>query len=376
MKTIKSRLAILLVLALALALCGCGSSYSKAMEEAAGKPGFGSGDKIAVYDAQKQQYVKKYLDAADMAQAPEEVGAILTVTPEGDQLRLVLAYADGREIASETRSNRSTTIGKWAAEQWIPCRNDRDLRAFYDSGAECAGKGVAVYDVLEDRFGYSHKLLPLSFLVSTPKTPEDIALFAEVENYGYSAFVTLRAAGGGPVVASKGFSDVIQLSGLTFESEIERKLRDSVQTWTKNLWNGYLTGRSFTALLDSEELGGGDKIMGFDEDAGIYIARYVPEELQAKTPSEAGLIARFHTERTETEKSYYLFGTQRSDETIITEKVTMTLVDARTGEVVAETELETKAPDSVSSSSRRHWIAVGEGSFYEWMRAQAEAYFG
>ena len=373
----RSWIALLLAVVLLLTLCACGgeSSYSKSIREASEEDGFGLGDKIAVLDEEKQQYVKKYLSEKYLAETPEEVGAILAFY-SNEKKEIVFCLTDagsGKTIAKTKVSSSASSMDAWIGDQWLPYRADRELRALYESGEALLGDRLAVYDVETEQFSYSSVYLPDGL---KGRDSEDIGLFLVVEKKGSGAArLALRVSGGdAPDIVSSGVSDVLSTSGMYFESDLTSKLNSAIRDWAEEFAGYYFIGRDFAARLSTEALGGGNKIIGYDEDAGVYTGRFIPEELLASSPAEVGLVARIHSEKITITENYSMFGFDSNKKEINTERVTITLVDAVRNNTVAETTAEGSAPSSLGSAAE-HWSRLRNNAFTEWFLIQANAYF-
>ena len=373
----RSWIAGLLAAVLSLTLYACGeSSYSMSIRKASEENGFGRGSKIAVLDKESQKYVKKYLSATYLADTPEEVGAILTFSSDvNKQVVFVLSDAEsGKVFASTKVSSSKSNMDAWIREKWPPYRTDRELRALYQSGVALTGDRLAVYDVKADKFSYSGSFLPAGL---EGCSPEDVGLFLIVEKIStLESRVALRVSGGDALdIVSTGISDVLSTGGVVFDSTLEREMNEAIEDWTEEQAGYYFAGRNFASRLSSENLGGGNKIIGYDEDACVYTARFIPESLLAESPAETGLIARIHTEKITITENYSQFGFDSKNIGINTERVTITLSDAVTNSTVSETTLEGSAPRSLNTGSMRHWSRLGNDAFAAWLREQANAYF-
>ena len=370
MKRIVGRIALFLLLFVFLVLIGCNaeSAYSKTIQEASNADGFGSGSKIAVYDEQKKYYVKKFISEQNLANTPEEIGAILSVSEDGKHSRLfILSDARNNKRICSIKQKRSVkSIDEWVTKQWVPYWTDRTLRDLYESGAPCNGKRLAVYDGSTKQFGFSHKYVPTRGL--TKATVDQIGAFVLIEEEGKTpgqlVKVALRATGGdAPDIASSGFNNQTM------------QPYKAVRDWINAEADAYFAGRDFTALLETGNLGGGDKIIGFDVSREIYTTRYIPEDIAATSPEDAGLIAEIEIKKRTKEVSYYLFGgIVPSPVQTNTETVTIKLVDAVSHTVLGETTFSSGTPTELPAGTTEYWSQVDNQAFGDWLRTEREAW--
>ena len=152
---------------------------------------------------------------------------------------------------------------------------------------------------------------------------------------------------------------------------------DPIAWWVGNEAKIYFQDRDYALLLETEDPGGGDKIIIFDPESGKYTTRDLDEDILAASPHETALIAQM-------EEAGWVEGLQGYGFTGVgvpytyvefdLQRMKITLLDAETGVPYAETILCAGYPDSVAVGTQHETAWVGQGMINNWLREQLESY--
>lgn len=367
-----------LALTLTFSLTGCGAEdpYSSSIREASSREGFGQGDRIAVYNIDSDVYVKRFLGERTMAETPEDIGAILGFSKEGGNLNFVLTYAaDGKEIDRTTftqkdaanRQARSdyldyyvNAVEAWAIDSW----HFHEIQILYESKEELTGHKLVEYNPEKERIDYTSSYIPDEMKA---ESPAEIGAFVLISKLGDGInapiVVTLRRPGTTMVdFASKRFDGDYYFS--------------DVGNWVAGEASAYFFDRDYRMLLETEEQGGGDKIVAYDQDLDRYSTSGIAEDLLAASPHETALIAKMTEGWTTGSQQYSLFGFGVSGTRVDfdLQTITIELVDAETGELFSETTLCAEYPMSVSQGTTHASARVSFSQIDEWLRPEYGRY--
>ncbi|MBR2591817.1 MAG: hypothetical protein IKD62_02505 [Oscillospiraceae bacterium] len=384
----------LMILSLMFVFClfACGpeeeSEYSLSMRNASESGAFGEGTKLAVFDVNKDRYIEKYFGAENRASVPEEVGAIVRITSTGSDCTFVLIDGrDGTELANRSFSSsdmRDTIKSPYAANDvsvaeariltlWNDILKERTYREHYESGKPLPGNKVIFYDPEADSFENNELMDYIEKDMRASLRGEGgvfVMIHDEGKEKGDTVRVTLfRGKGEHGMIAEHIFLEGLGAGGHNYNPQ-------RTGPWITSEANKYFAGRDYALALETEAEGGGNKLIGYDQNAEVYTARFIPEDLIAVSPSETALVAGFKTEMKRSTEKYSLFGfgVVNSEVTLDLESISVELIEPKTERVLARTSFSAEPPKDLKGGTK-YWVGyVDSWKLESWFRTELEKY--
>lgn len=352
------------------------------------------GERVAVFDADKERYVKAYLtEDGLLAATPEEIGAILVLLPgEGNTIDAKLRYLPGKEIVAETNISRggdSEPIEEWCGKELQAYREHLEIQGFFAGNPETAGDKIAYLDPVSNRYAYSSDYLPEEL---QGKSPEELG--------GYFSYHTseesLSATYGYSFTETQGTGEVLELTlykalNVPFErTELHAKAPSSismgadsfhatvsaedVQAWLTSAAASLRFNTDFNAKLKQQKMGEGSQIIAQEIISGHYGTRYVPAELIASEPADVALIVLYVSDSERVESTY---GALMNSFTVegTEEVIHVQLLDGGDRRVITENTFHAGTPRVASEDDNGFHTDVSEETVKKWVSEEADNYF-